>query len=118
MLKLFINLFVQREDARQLVKKQEELLRNLSKVRSEIEQEETQIGKAKDFYVGSKQRKSDYEHTLEAADKRRQQRIVDKVNAQNNKTHNNESDNNSNNNDIITKSLAMVMMIIINQLSR
>ncbi|XP_067934381.1 uncharacterized protein [Watersipora subatra] len=65
-----------RETARKLVQKQEELLRNLSKVRSDMEQEESQIGKAKDYYSGS--RKDKFEHTLQQADKLRHQRLVDK----------------------------------------
>lgn len=48
------------ENARKLVKKQEDLLRNLAKTRENLELEEHIIGRTRDFYAGSRYDKYGY----------------------------------------------------------
>lgn len=67
----------QKETTRKLIRQQEELLRNLSKVRQQMELEEAEIGKTRDYYSGSRENK--FGHTLDKADKLRRQREKKRV---------------------------------------
>jgi hypothetical protein len=67
-----INDHFQKDTTKKLVKQQEELLRNLSKVRQQMEMEEEEIGLTKDYYSGSREEK--FGHTFDKADKLRKER--------------------------------------------